>query len=347
MSFRTSFRRILQSRNSRWTFSNPISDNAHPLEVAESVFHTGFMVRSYGASLVGTDATRIAGRSHIYKSYGSRAAVADGWQSLGRQHTRGCSPSYASGLRPMHWIAFSSYRQQSYHRESMWKIKNLNRNAGFELIRARSRFYSGGPDLSSLVLWTLIGANVAVYAMWQNVNYGFMEKHFTVSIDSVLSGRLHTLFTSAFSQKNMDHLLSNLIGLYFFGSEIARIFGGRYLLTLYLAGAIGGSVGHMFYYAYVYPWFQNIPRRFYNSRYTPGSLGASGAVTTVMLLHIFLYPKHTIMFQMFIPMPAALMGAIIIGRDLWLAKQGDTDISVGCHLGGAVVALLAFLLKRA
>ena len=35
--------------------------------------------------------------------------------------------------------------------------------------------------------------------------------------------------------------------------------------------------------------------------------GASGAVTSIMLLNIFLHPKQIIFFQMFIPMPAALL----------------------------------------
>lgn len=270
------------------------------------------------------------------RGYGTRAA-ADGLWFMGRSRTCGCGLIHASSMPPLRQMAFSSYRHSAYPRIRINKFKGLN-----------SRNYSGGTGLFTPggVLWTLIGTNVAVYAMWQHINYRFMEKHFMVSIDSVLSGRLHTVLTSAFSQKDTTHLLSNMIGLYFFGSEIGRIFGGKYLLTLYFAGAVGGSLGHMFYYAYLYPWLQNIPSYFYNTRYSPGALGASGAVTTVMLLHIFLYPKHTILFQMFIPMPAALMGAIIIGRDLWLAKQGDTDVSVGGHLGGAVVAFLAFLQIR-
>ncbi len=36
-----------------------------------------------------------------------------------------------------------------------------------------------------------------------------------------------------------------MLGLYFFGSEIAQIFGGRYLVNFYLLGGIAGSLGHV------------------------------------------------------------------------------------------------------
>ena len=81
--------------------------------------------------------------------------------------------------------------------------------------------------------------------------------------------------------------------------QIGRTFGGKYLLTLYVAGAVGGSLGHLLYYTYIYPrlqvihifavnshdkWFfwslifilhllwQKTPRYFYNPRYSPTAL---------------------------------------------------------------------------
>ena len=41
------------------------------------------------------------------------------------------------------------------------------------------------------------------------------------------------------------HLLSNMLGLYFFGREVGRAFGGRALLGLYLAGGLAGSLAHV------------------------------------------------------------------------------------------------------
>lgn len=41
-----------------------------------------------------------------------------------------------------------------------------------------------------------------------------------ISLDNFRSGRLHTLLTSAFSHSDLDHLVTNMIGLYFFGLNV-------------------------------------------------------------------------------------------------------------------------------
>ena len=41
-----------------------------------------------------------------------------------------------------------------------------------------------------------------------------------ISLDNFKSGRLHTLITSAFSHIDIEHIVSNMIGLYFFGSNV-------------------------------------------------------------------------------------------------------------------------------
>ena len=104
-----------------------------------------------------------------------------------------------------------------------------------------------------------------------------------ISVDHILSGRLHTLITSAFSHRDAIHLFSNMIGLYFFGTsvrwikclslfdsvlssselfytnvlvfiaQIAQTFGPQYLLKLYLAGALTGSIFYLLYQAFIAP----------------------------------------------------------------------------------------------
>lgn len=334
MPFRSNLCRILlrpRSLRSHSTGESPLASDA-----ANSASHTS------GAFTGGKPALWLGSESHFYYSiYRNRAAVANGLLSLQQMHTDGHHPSSASGIRAMHSIT-TSYHQHSGRIQSLKSKASLGFQKG-----GGSRLYSGVPGFPFPVLWTLIGANVAVFTMWNTLNYRFMLTHFAVSMDSVLSGRLYTILTSAFSQQDVGHLLANLIGLYFFGGMIARNFGDMYLLTLYLSGAIGGSLGHLFFYSYVHPWLQGIPPQLYSKRHSPAAMGASGAVTTLILLDIFLYPKQMILFYFIIPLPAAVVGAIIIGRDLWLARQSQSEVGVGAHLGGAVVAFLAFLAKIA
>lgn len=76
------------------------------------------------------------------------------------------------------------------------------------------------------VIWALIAANGAVFMLWRIDPY-FATKHFVVSLESLRSGRIWTALTASFSQQDFGHLASNMISLYFFGSDIGRMFGGR------------------------------------------------------------------------------------------------------------------------
>ncbi len=54
-----------------------------------------------------------------------------------------------------------------------------------------------------------------------------MQTHAMVSIEALRSGRVWTAVTSAFSHQDFTHLAANMIGLYFFGRDIGRLFGGQ------------------------------------------------------------------------------------------------------------------------
>ncbi|XP_008805162.2 RHOMBOID-like protein 12, mitochondrial isoform X1 [Phoenix dactylifera] len=140
-----------------------------------------------------------------------------------------------------------------------------------------------------------------------------------ISLDNFKSGRLHTLLTSAFSHSDLDHLVTNMIGLYFFGTNIGKLFGPEFLLKLYLAGALGGSIFFLVHKALIVPSTEGY--RGWDSSRIPG-LGASAAVNAIILLDVFLFPKNIIYVNLIIPVPAILMGAILIGTDLWRVKKG-------------------------
>ncbi|EEE55422.1 hypothetical protein OsJ_03549 [Oryza sativa Japonica Group] len=101
--------------------------------------------------------------------------------------------------------------------------------------------------------------------------------------------------------------------------QISNMFGPAFLLKLYVAGALAGSAFFLLEKAFLAP-----RRQFYggwdNSR-TP-ALGASAAANAIILLDIFLYPKKLVYLYFFIPIPAAIMGAILIGADLLRVKEG-------------------------
>jgi membrane associated rhomboid family serine protease len=168
------------------------------------------------------------------------------------------------------------------------------------------------------VVLTLVGVNVAVFMLWRVADPGFMSRHFMISLDNIKSGRLHTLLTSAFSHAESDHLISNMIGLYFFGTSIARTFGPAFLLKLYVAGALTGSAFFILEKAFLAPRKQVYVG--WDTSRAP-ALGASAAVNATILLHIFLNPKGLVYLYLLIPIPAALMGAGLIAADLYRVKK--------------------------
>lgn len=75
------------------------------------------------------------------------------------------------------------------------------------------------------LLWITI-----LLSMYSSIFYNFLLLSEQISVDNVRNGRLHTLITSAFSHKDMEHIISNMIGLYFFGTNVWMSFL-RFLLS--------------------------------------------------------------------------------------------------------------------
>ncbi|GKE26278.1 rhomboid-like protein 12, mitochondrial [Tanacetum coccineum] len=91
-----------------------------------------------------------------------------------------------------------------------------------------------------VVVENLIILNVVVYLIWEVVDPEFMMQNFVVNLGNFRSGRLHTMITYGFNHYDAD-IVGNMIYFYFHGKKIVRKFGPKFLLKLYLAGAIAGS----------------------------------------------------------------------------------------------------------
>ncbi|PRQ57312.1 putative peptidase S54, rhomboid domain-containing protein [Rosa chinensis] len=67
----------------------------------------------------------------------------------------------------------------------------------------------------------LVVANVAIFLLWRIADPIFIYNNFTISLNNFTSGRHHTLITSAFSHVDIGPIISNMIGLYFFGINVS------------------------------------------------------------------------------------------------------------------------------
>ena len=205
-----------------------------------------------------------------------------------------------------------------------------------------------------VLVWALIGCNVGVFLLWrlsveQRSRYGLMMDHFTVSLRNLREGRVWTLITSAFSQREVGHLLVNCISLYAFARPLCALIGGRRLLVVYLGGAVASSLSHIAYQNVLLPRLHRSRHQLYlPSAVDLPALGASGSAYACTTLFACLFPHSQFLLYFVLPVPAWLCATGLIAYDVWAAFKAspmDRTAHFG-HIGGAAFGLLFFLATR-
>jgi membrane associated rhomboid family serine protease len=146
----------------------------------------------------------------------------------------------------------------------------------------------------------------------------------------------YRFITHGLIHADVTHLAFNMLALYSFGVTLETqifsygcVFGtkGRlFFLLLYLGGLIVASIPDYFKY-----------KNSYHFR----SLGASGAVSSVIFASIVLVPKTSVGI-IFIPVaiPGYIFGALYLILSAYLNKRGGGNINHGAHFWGAVFGLV-------
>jgi membrane associated rhomboid family serine protease len=191
------------------------------------------------------------------------------------------------------------------------------------------------------VVLVLLAINTGVFGLWLLLGESpFMLDNFLVSWDALVAGRSWTLLTSEFSHVWYVHFLVNMFVLANFGPIVEYTIGSARFLGFYLLAAVVASLSH----AAVSKFVLNEPGI--------SALGASGAISGVILLFAFLYPRARILLFFVIPMPVMVGVAAFVGLDLagliWQAEGGGLPIGHGAHLGGAATGTLYyfFVIRR-
>lgn len=189
--------------------------------------------------------------------------------------------------------------------------------------------------VSRNITFLIIAINVIVFFLWMLASTSFMANNFLVSSSSVLEGRVWTLLTSVFSHNQIFHLTINMLVLYSFGRVMQIVLTPKRFLVLYLAAGIVGSISHCLTSSY-----------FLGSDYIP-ALGASGAISGVLVVFSLIYPKQLLYVFGIIPIPALVGALIFIAFDIFglLTQAAGSSIPIGhgAHLGGALMGFIYFL----
>src|SRR4030081_2355777 len=125
-----------------------------------------------------------------------------------------------------------------------------------------------------------------------------------------------------FGQDGPWHLLGNMIILYLLGRDVESIIGQRQFLFLYLAGAIGGELGHLFL----------MPS-------TSVLLAASGGVAAVLVAYATILPELELtaiplfMWSLRLKAKHLAYGAFILAL-LLLCFDRTCVVSHSAYLGG-------------
>lgn len=176
----------------------------------------------------------------------------------------------------------------------------------------------------------LIAVNAIVsFAAFSNQK--IMEAGLFMPYRTVRKNTWYELITSGFLHGGMTHLLFNMITLFFFGPVLEQNIGQTQFLILYFSGLIASSIPSLIKHK-DNPDFATI--------------GASGAVESVLFAFIILYPFEPL-YLMFIPVgiPAIVFGFLFVGYSIWASKK-EGKINHEAHIAGGawgIIYMFAFI----
>ncbi len=130
------------------------------------------------------------------------------------------------------------------------------------------------------------------------------------------------LASYAFLHGSIGHLFFNMLGLWMFGSELERLWGGRRYIQFYAASVLAAAAAQLLVAALsgsVYP-----------------TVGASGGLFGLLLAFGMTFPNRTIV-PLFppIPMKAKVFVAVYGGLELLLGfADSGSGVAHFAHLGG-------------
>jgi membrane associated rhomboid family serine protease len=181
--------------------------------------------------------------------------------------------------------------------------------------------------------------NFAVFIAWQLLGDDpmggpFMINNFLVSWDGFSAGYVWTVFTSVFSHISLMHFLLNMFVLNNFGPLLEQLLGARRFIGFYLVAGLVSSCAHSLVSAFILGK-PELP-----------ALGASGAISGLVMVFSLLFPRQKLLLLGVIPVPALIGAFVFVGLDIWgllmQAEGGGLPIGHGAHLGGALCGLLYY-----
>ena len=139
--------------------------------------------------------------------------------------------------------------------------------------------------------------------------------------------------TYMFTHANLTHLLSNMLGLIFFGIAVEKVIGSKeFILFYFLTGICSGLIS-----IFIFVLTKN---------YLAILIGASGALYAVMLAYAVIFPRSTVYIFGIIPISSPVMVIVYAGLEFFSQfSTRQSNIAHTTHLLGFLVAWIYFLVR--
>ncbi len=181
-----------------------------------------------------------------------------------------------------------------------------------------------------LITFVLLAANVIPSIMaFRDVS--ILERYKFHMGAIVQRKEYYRLVTGAFLHGSFNHLLFNMLSLYFIGMAMPTFFGELGYLLIYFGAMMGGN-------ALAYLVHRNNPNY--------AMIGASGAIAGIIFAFVYLAPGSLFYLFFFIPCPAWLFAILFVGVSIFGIRSQAGNIGHEAHLGGGIAGMLLAILLR-
>lgn len=134
------------------------------------------------------------------------------------------------------------------------------------------------------------------------------------------------------SNKTFFHVGMNMLVLFFLGRPIEQKYGRNEFLRIYLLAIVISGMG----------W---VAAQWLTGNLNSSAVGASGAVSAIVALFVFNFPKEKIYLWGVVGMPAWVVGVLVVGSDLLSSLNPASRIAWEAHLVGFAFGTAYFYMK--
>jgi membrane associated rhomboid family serine protease len=193
-----------------------------------------------------------------------------------------------------------------------------------------------GGDMSATTTLILINAAIFIADVFSD---GGLTKYLALRSDVFTQPQYFwQLLTYGFAHdpQSVRHVLFNMFFLWLFGREVEGVYGKRLYVQLYLSLVVLSGL--------VWVSINWLSTRGPIGPEGPSLVGASGAVTGIMVLFVLHYPTRTILFWGVFPIPVWLLATVQLLQDIYGAVSRDNagQVAYTAHLAGAAFAFLFY-----